>query len=175
MDYVAKAHDFKRDKDMVYLNEIRPQQFNDYLNENVNRTQIGVIFCTDKWETEEGLVIPCQPDSITDHKLAFYSIVYNATAYLSSPIGDDYRRSLPKDPVTASLKLWLDNGIIAYFSKDLDAKGEEYIELDPNDMSVPRVEIKTQDYPKTHFRFYIGTDVVTAMGSLLFFLPYIVK
>lgn len=174
MDYVAKANDLDNEKDVSYLGEIHPKEFGNYLNANINKTQVGVIFCTEEWKLENGLSIPCRPEKVTDKKLVFYSIVFNMTSFIASPVGDDFRIGHPKHPIASSLKLWLDNGIIAYFSQDDDATGDEYIALDPEDKTLPKMEITSQGFPKTHFRFWMGADLVSSLGTLMFFLPFMV-
>ena len=174
MNYVTKVNQLTPGKDVKYLKDITQDSFTQYFNDNLNKTQIGVIFCTSQWVVGDFISIPCKFETQTEKKLILYNIAFNVTEFIRPPIGDDFKVAHPKHPFAASLKLALDNGIISYFNIDKEAKGDKEIDLISNIKSQPRIEIETQDFPKTHFRFVIGVDVVTLFGCLQFAIPYMV-
>ena len=173
MNYVAKDNGLA-DKDVKYLGEITQGEFSDYIQQNTNKTQLGVIFCTSEWDIKGIANVPCKFETQTDKKLIMYNIIMNITEYIRPPAGDDFRIAHPKHPFASSLKLSLDTAIISYFNIDQDAKGDRDIDLYANKEENPMIQIDTQDFPKTHFRFLIGGDVVTLFGGLQFAVPYMV-
>ena len=174
MDYVTKTNGFEKDKDVKYVGSTTPRDFTNSLMNKLNYTQLGVIFCTSEWDILGMANIPCQFQTKTDKKLIMYSLVYNITEYIKPPAGDDFRVAHPKHPFAANLKLSLDNAIISYFSIDKEAKGDRNIDLVAEAQNLPKMRADYQDFPKTHFRFMIGSDVVTLLGCLQFAIPFMV-
>lgn len=172
MEYVAKSNDLLMDKDIKYLEITHPQNYTDHLLKYSNQTYLGVIFCNTKWPLIDEVSIPCQFETKTSKKLVFYNLAYNTSHFLNSPLGGSYKMAFPKDPTATQLKLSIDNGILAYFSKDSAEIANQQI----NEISnYPIMDVKIQDFPKLAWRFWQGTDMVSAMGAFLFFIPYIVK
>lgn len=176
MDYVAKTNNLQMDTDVKYIGEKNQKEFSEYLMENINQTQLGVIFCTGAWNLLDYATVPCHFSTETDKKLIMYNIVYNVSEYIRPPHGDDFRISHPKDPEATGLKISLDNAILAYFSIDKEAKGDREIDLFTEDNSLyPKITVEAQDFPKTHFRFLIGSDVINVFGCLQFAIPYMLN
>jgi hypothetical protein len=93
--------------------------FYQYLQENENKTQIGVIFCTSEWVLFKnmGVSIPCRFDELkNENKLIFYTIVFNWTLSFKSPFLQNLQSSWTKDMYAARLKISIDNGIANYFA-----------------------------------------------------------
>ena len=164
LDFVAERNDLNRETDFNYLGEIEPPEFSGYLRNNMNHTKIGILFCTGEWTLQERLKIPCHFETHTDKKLIFYSIIYNTTRAFASNFGKSFQTADAKDPVAASLKMSIDNGIARYFAKE-NTKKED---------SLPLFEIFTQDFPKTYFRFFVGVDMVSRVGPFHYFIPFMV-
>lgn len=172
MEYVAKTNDLEMDQDIKYLEITHPQNYTDYLLQYPNQTYLGVIFCNTKWPYTDQVSVPCQFETKTSKKMVFYNLVYNTSHFLNSPLGASFKVAFPKDFVATQLKLSLDNGILAYFSKAT----EEITNKDTNEYSnTPLMDIEVQDFPKLAFRFWQGSDIVSTMGAFQFFIPYIVK
>jgi len=161
MNYVADCNDLTINQDIKYLGIKNSQDYMQHLVKNPNQTYMGVIFCNDRWELENGGVIPCKFETQTSDKLLFYNIVYNSSHNLNDPMGGDFSAAFPKDKFITKLKLDLDNGILAQFDKN-DGKNS------------PRMEIKIQDFPKLALRFWSGMDMVAIMGAFLFLIPYLI-
>jgi hypothetical protein len=174
MNYVAKINGLEKDKDVKYLGETTTKDFSDHLRNNLNKTQIGVIFCTSSWTIMNIANVPCTLETQADKKLVMYNIIYNISEYIKPPIGDDFRIAHPKHPHAASLKLSLDNAIVAYFTIDQEAKGDKDIDLSAVSQRLPKMTADYQDFPKTHFRFLMGSDVIHIFGCLQFGIPFMV-
>lgn len=176
MNYVAQDNNLTNEKDLKFMGSIQPSNFTDYLNANLNRTQLGVIFCNSEWAISENLTIPCQFERNTAKKLIFYSIVYNASQIFSSFYTLNTQGAQPTDPLAASLKISLDNAIIAYFQQDTLGKGDKEIILNPSDPNTPKIRnVNKSEFPRSFLRFMIGVDLVTSTGALQFFVPYMVR
>jgi len=175
MDYVARTNGLEMEKDVKYIGQTSQKDFSSYLMDNLNKTELGVIFCTGAWNLLDYATIPCHFSTETDKKLIMYNIIYNVSEYIRPPAGDDFKIAHPKHPSATSLKIALDNAIIAYYTLDQDAKGDKEIDLLAEGLPTPpKIQVEAQDFPKTHFRFLIGSDVVNVFGCLQFAIPYMV-
>jgi hypothetical protein len=175
MQYVAKDNGLTEENDLKNIGEIQPSSFQQYLHNNTNQTQLGVIFCNTNWTITQDLVIPCTFSQKTSKKLVFYSIVYNVTELLASIYSTNFQGVQPTSPAASSLKMSLDSAIFSYFSIDKEGTGTLDLELDPEDENMPKIRNATkQEYPRSFLRFFIGIDIVTATGALQFFVPYMV-
>jgi len=174
MNYVASENGLKMGEDVVYHQITSPKDYSKYLMDNLNKTDLGVIFCTSEWKLFDTVALPCKFETQTDKKLVMYNILYNVSEYIRPPAGDDFKIAHPKHPFAASLKISIDNGIIGYFSIDKEAKGNLPLDLTDKKYNLPKIRAETQDFPKTHFRFVMGSDVLSLFGCLQFGIPYMV-
>lgn len=175
MKYVAKDNNLSMDHDIKYLQEIAPSDFSDYLRNNSNRTELGVLFCNSEWPIADGISIPCQFSRTINKKLIFYSIIYNATEIFSTIYTKNSQGAQPTHPAASSLKVSLDSALFAYFAEDKTGTGNLDLDLDPEDTSLPKIRnLVKQEFPRSFSRFFIGIDIVTASGALQFFVPFMV-
>ena len=167
MKMVAEINDLKFGKDVKLLTSGTPQEFTTYLENHLNETQIGVIFCTSKWPISSVYNLPCKFEQLVGQKLIFYSIVYNNSLLWKSPFVSNWKASHSKDAYAFGLKYSIDNALFNYFSNksELDPK------LDAHNL---KMNITHQDYPKVVSRFYQGYDVASQYGAFYFFIPYMV-
>jgi hypothetical protein len=170
--FVAEHNQLDFNKDFKYLGEKQPHEFNEYIKENMNHTQVGVIFCNGDIEILRDFKIPCYFERHTDRKLLFYTILYNATIAQASKLGADFQVAEEKDPVAAALKVSMDNGIVRYFARH-DKDGNVRKNIDES--KLPLYTVFTQDFPKTFFRFFVGADMTNRLGAFHYFIPYMVN
>ena len=165
---VAEINDLEFGKDVKMLSSGTPLDFTHYLENNLNLTQIGVIFCTSEWPISSFYNLPCKFEQLVGQKLIFYSIVYNNSLLWKSPFVSNWKAAHSKDAYAFGLKYSIDNALFQYFSKDnseLDIK---------SDAKHIKMNITHQDYPKVVSRFYQGYDVAAQYGAFYFFMPYMV-
>lgn len=168
MNMVAEINDLEYGTDVKLLSTGTPQDFNNYLENHLNQTQIGVIFCTSQWPISGVYNLPCRFEQLVGQKLIFYSIVYNNTLLWKSPFVQNWKAAHSKDAYAFGLKYSIDNALFNYFSKNIS-------ELDPKkDSRNLKMKITHQDYPKVVSRFYQGYDVAAQYGAFYFFIPYMV-
>jgi len=176
IDYVAQENNLTRENDINFLGSVQPAAFQNYLRNNSNHTQLGVIFCNSEWPITDSFSLPCQFARNTSKKLVFYSIIYNATELFYSIYATNNQGPQPTHPIATSLKLSMDNAILSYFSVDKKGKGDQNLTLNPYDTNIPKLRnITKQEYPRSFSRFFIGIDMVTTTGALQFFVPYMVN
>lgn len=168
MQMVAKINDLEFGKDVKLLTTGTPQDFTAYLESNLNRTQIGVIFCTSQWPITSVYNLPCKFEQLVGQKLVFYSVVYNNTLLWKSPFIQNWKAAHSKDAYAFGLKLSIDNALFSYFSKN---QSELDIEKDASEV---KMTVYHQDFPKVVSRFYQGYDVASQYGAFYFFIPYMV-
>lgn len=83
MKHVAQEADLDFGTDVKLVSMGTPTDFKNYLDQNKNQTQYGVIFCTTEWldDVTTNITIPCVPDSINKApsriSTYFYTLVYN--------------------------------------------------------------------------------------------------
>lgn len=66
MRYVAKENNFEYGKEVKMVTVGTPSDYKQYLDNNPNKTEFGLLFCTDTWvdtDTINGttISIPCKP------------------------------------------------------------------------------------------------------------------
>lgn len=119
MKYVAKETNLTFGKDIKMLSLGTPTDFKNYLDENVNQTWFGLVFCTSEWfdDVTTNITIPCVPDKISQgsNKIDsfFYTLVYNFTTAPSSFV-QNLSVPLLVYPQLYSLKTSIDNGILDF-------------------------------------------------------------
>lgn len=166
---VAEINDLEFGKDVKLLTTGKPQDFNLYLENNMNMTQIGVIFCTSEWPISDLYNFPCHFEQLVGQKLIFYSVVYNNSLLWKSPFVSNWKAAHSKDAYAFGLKFSIDNALFNFFSKNQS-------QLDPKtDARNIKMNITHQDYPKVVSRFYQGYDVAAQYGAFYFFIPYMVR
>lgn len=169
MKMVAEINELEFNKDVKLLTTGTPQDFTSYLEQNLNQTQIGVIFCTSKWPISTVYNMPCRFEQLVGQKLIFYSIVYNNTLLWRSPYVSNFKQAHSKDAYAFGLKLSIDNALFNYFSKD---RSELDVKKDARNL---KMNVTHQDYPKVVSRFYEGYDVAAQYGAFYFFIPYMIS
>lgn len=120
-----------------------------------NRTQIGVLFCTESIFIGENQIPCAQPG--TNSTSLIYALIYNSTStnpFLLFYKADDY--SVQQD-VTAA-KLAIDQGLLAYTSNN---HSQEQV----------NIEISLQPFPKTASRYTQKYNVVSNIAPLYLLLP----
>ncbi len=176
IDYVALENNLTRDNDIKDMGIVKPAEFQEYLRNHSNHTQLGILFCNTEWPVNEYLAIPCQFSKNVSKTLVFYSIIYNTTELFYNIYATNNQEPQETHPIATSLKLSLDNAILNYFSIDSEGEGNLELSLNPEDPDVPKLRnIKKQQFPRSFSRFFIGVDMVTTTGALQFFVPYMVS
>jgi len=168
MKMVAEINELEFGKDVKLLTSGKPHDFTHYLENNMNLTQIGVIFCTSEWPISDVYNLPCKFEQLVGQKLIFYSIVYNNSLLWKSPFVSSWKAAHSKDAYAFGLKYSIDNALFYYFSKDRSELDEK------TDAKNLKMNITHQDYPKVVSRFYQGYDVASQYGAFYFFIPYMV-
>jgi hypothetical protein len=174
MEFVAKDNQLILGEDVVRVPTTYPTDFNDYLSKHMNKTQIGILFCTEEWRLSPQYNLPCKFEQLVGKKLIFYSIVYNNSLLFKSPYFSTWKASYPKDDIAFALKLSVDNAIISYFSKELDNLNPDYKFRAEDVLESKLTNIDLQEYPKVMSRFYQGYDVAAQYGAFYYFIPYMV-
>jgi len=139
--------------------------FNDYFVKNPGETLIGLLFCTtDQLPYNGSLPLPANCQQFVDtqtwksYKLTPYLIVYN-----HSLISTDYQTNpqmpFPTYPTALQLKILVDNSIVDFYGE------QDYKTY---------INVKTQSYPQTEFRFFEGFDIVDQQGGIYFFIAPII-
>jgi hypothetical protein len=52
VDYLAENYNLEKGKDLLVFEEMQPPEFLDYLSDNMNKTLLGLVFCTNYMEIE---------------------------------------------------------------------------------------------------------------------------
>jgi hypothetical protein len=84
MRYVAEKNDLTFGGDIIVSESFKNySMFSNFLNDNKNKTYLGVVFCYDHLDSDFDKIsvnIPCKPQFIKEGEIyKFYSIVYNIT------------------------------------------------------------------------------------------------
>jgi hypothetical protein len=115
--------------------------------DNPNTTQIGVLFCTN--------AVPPLFNCSKDSKSRGYYLVLNKTDSFSTTFAAA-SVPLPTDPISMSLKLLIDNGILDYEKK--------------LNFAQPKMTFKTQQFPVLPSRFLSNFDIITQTGAFYYMI-----
>ena len=113
-----------RENQLVFEQDVKAQEagdvdrINGYYDSHPNMTWYAVIWCTTEWEViPDKLSIPCRFDNSTGKESMFYTIMKNGTltdnAWIKLPVDP-----FPTDKNVLAIKQSIDNGIMAYYSKE---------------------------------------------------------
>ncbi|EAR96275.2 transporter family ABC domain protein (macronuclear) [Tetrahymena thermophila SB210] len=203
MEYVAQRNKLEFGKDVKLLSQGDPSQYQKYIRKHLNRTQIGVVFCTTSYPLKQfgyNLDIPCNinlqdsdysqylhvsgydVERFKNIKTMVYTIMYNGTLNYKTPYLADPKASVGKDDLVKSLKVSLDNALIEIvaqntideFSKVYDESKSRDEQRLKMDFNRERMQVVAQDYPKIPTRFTQGYDVFAGNGAFYLFVPIMV-
>eukprot|EP00357_Protocruzia_adherens_P001361 CAMPEP_0115019368 /NCGR_PEP_ID=MMETSP0216-20121206/29400_1 /TAXON_ID=223996 /ORGANISM="Protocruzia adherens, Strain Boccale" /LENGTH=942 /DNA_ID=CAMNT_0002390821 /DNA_START=13 /DNA_END=2841 /DNA_ORIENTATION=- len=165
MDYIRKENDLPENQVRI-VSDTSSQEFMDYLSQNQNKTQLGIIFCTSSWKVPSRDVnVPCLMPK-TNTPIYFYSLVYNLTLAPSSFLSG-MRVASARYPALLALKMSVDNALLNYFSTTST----------PNQIplsEIPKITATESLFPQVPSRFLQGYDVLSSSGAFYFFLPTMV-
>lgn len=157
INYLEQEYDLEIGKDMKVLTERNPIEFYQYLADHMNTTQVGIIFCTGRFELPENRLnityIDCQPEN-SAQQFHMYNILTNRTMGLLDVISEDD----PFDYYSIAIKKAVDEAIISYHSFKAGIKA-------------PKISLSIQDFPVTSNRYLEGYDIVANSGAFYFFIP----
>lgn len=129
----------------------------DFFTQNMNKTQFGVVLCTEDYKLPKNNYIeyiPCSQNN--GHSIYIYTILYNMTQVSFNVF--DKSAPDPLDSNVIALKYYVDKAIIQYHSSLLNLQS-------------PTIELLLQSFPQTTNRAYDGFDVVSMIGPMIFFIP----
>ncbi|EGR29336.1 hypothetical protein IMG5_158040 [Ichthyophthirius multifiliis] len=188
MKYVAKKNNLEFGKDVKQISEANVENLSNYIKKNLNRTQIGVFFCTDYYPYDfKGIPmkIPCNLNLFDKYygyfqqhltiKSFMYTILYNSTLNYRSAFLTDPKKAVGKEDLLLSLKLSIDNAIIEIVQNN---KYEQYTSYDQQlniNYDKERIQATIQDYPKLPTRFTLGFDLFSAYGAFYLFIPVMIS
>ena len=131
---------------------VQSKDIMEYLNNNPNKTQLLLVFCSNSsWKVGD-VHIPCYAE---DYHLNFYTIVYNLSLFHKTPYMGNLKLAYPKDLVTLKLKLDVDTAIIKHY--------------DPT----AKVDIDFSDFPSRTSRFVKGISLMAQYGSFYIMIPFL--
>jgi hypothetical protein len=156
MNYVAKKNNLQFGQDVKQLAVGNSTSFTDYLENNLNKTQYGIVFCIDSMEFLN-ISMPCRFEFI-NKTFHLYTILYNVT---NVPNGFLTSQSMPfpKDPKLSKLKLDMDNAFLEFYSNKTGR------------VKPPEIKLDLESYPSIQNRFLEKADVVSSTGAFYFFFP----
>jgi len=167
VNYIQTETGYKVGQEIQYIyNGTDVSQINKYLLSNPNSTQIVLLFCTSFYvlniPTANGTVnftINCTkfnfPPVIQLGNILHYQIISNSSLY-SGGLFSSSAPSYPKDILSLSLKVLVDNALLSFYAVDKS--------------NPPQMTVSYQDYPHAPNRFFQGYDVISAQGALYFFI-----
>lgn len=146
-----------------------------YLDNNMNKTWYGVVFCTSRWDdgVTSNITIPCVADNhepdIEPIDLKFYAILYNFTLMPSNFLQNWTAPALP-DPNMLRIKNSIDSGIYDYLIKKKNKdenlgltfnEGSDVFDEDPT----LHIDVTWSNFPLTASRVFKNADITSIAGS----------
>lgn len=175
MKYAAERNGLKFGEDVKQL-LITPTavDIEGYLNDNMNKTWFGAVFCTTQWnggESTNNVTIPCTAENHDPNRpdidIKFYSILYNFTlmpSYFLSP----FTEPAPSDPNMLKVKTSIDNGILNYLK---NTSGSHNLD---SEAANSNIEISYSPYPTSTLRIINDADISSLVASFYIALGPIV-
>lgn len=151
--HIAKSEDLTIGKSLkLYQGSL---EFIDFLYQNQNTTQVGIILCTDEIRLPIDWYVDSLPCGLTNGNDFIYSIVYNNTEIQLRAFAEFLPDFISKSAVGA--KLAVDNALFEYQS--MKTFGEK-----------ASIELLVSSFPRSVSRFDKGYDLVSDGGPLYFFI-----
>ena len=134
MSLVSKEVGLILEKDIKQLTLGKASDYIRYIQQNVNMTEYGVLFCLSNFDYNN-VEIPCNFE-FYNTTFQLYTLLYNIT---SAPNGflNSAALPLPVDNKLLKLKVSLDNAYLNIYAKSR------------NLTVVPKIDVKIQAYPST--------------------------
>jgi len=180
MNYTAKANNLEFGKDVKQIVHTNTTlDIKAYLDDNMNMTLYGVVFCTSEWldGVTSNITIPCRPlnndQSRPEIDLKFYSILYNFTLMPNYFLQNWTAPVLP-DEGMLTIKSSVDSGIYDYLIKEKSL--EEYNDLgldfdyegdvtEEDELLDVHLQASWSHFPLTASRVFKNADISSLAGS----------
>lgn len=175
MDYLAGRNDLRGGDHVKNLKvTTRASDIKLYLDDNLNKTWYGVVFCTSQWEDSitSNITIPCKPANYDpqreDAEVMFYSILYNYTL-MPSAFLQNWTAPAEVDPNMLIIKNSLDSGIVDYLKTRNGYYDNENIHFDDfhnlQDEVHHHIEVSWSHFPLISSRAFSDGDISSVAGT----------